>query len=53
MSVRDAPDRGGREGSLSSGEGLTSKGRGSSLCSEALDIGAENRGEERIGGAVR
>ena len=47
MTIREEPGGGGREGSLSSSEGLTSESRGSSLRGEALAIGAQDRGEER------
>ena len=52
VSIGDAPYRGGGE-ALSSSEGLPGTFSGALLCGEAVDIGAENRGEEGIGGAVR
>ena len=50
--IGDAPDRGARE-ALSSSEGLAGSLSGALLCGEPLHVGAENRGEEGIGRAVR
>lgn len=47
MTIREEPDRGGREGRLSPEGALSSESRGSSLRGEALAVGAQDGGEER------
>lgn len=46
VSVREEPDRGAREGRLSSRGALESEGAGALLCCEARDVGAKHGLEE-------